>query len=283
MDGAVGTELARRGWRRSDCLEAWAVEHCGDLLAVHRDYVEAGAELILTCTLGANRRRLREYGLSDQVERLNRKLAKTALEAADGRAIVAGDIGPLGADESREETTEIFSEQVTVLMAAGVDLIMIETMTSLEEAISAVEAVCGAGRKLQRDIPVLASLVHDNRLLTRDGHGPAAVFRRLSEAGASAIGVNCMTAGAAVVQVVREMRTCGNLPVFAKPSAGLPRISGDGLLYPIAPDEFAGHGLAIFEAGASMVGGCCGTTPAHIAALVEAVGRAKGNDSSSQS
>lgn len=269
LDGATGSNLMRAGMPRGVCTEQWVLEHPEPLLALQRAYVEAGTQILYAPTFSANRESLRRYGLVGRVREMNERLAALSLEAAAGRALVAGDLTttgvplePLG-KMPYSMLFEIYREQAEALAAAGVDLLVVETMLGVSETAVALEAareVC--------DLPVLCSLtVQADGSAYFDGDCVEAV-RTLQEMGASAVGINCSAGPEQLSSLVRNMRAVSSVPLLVKPNAGLPEINSAGdAVYPTDAEAFAGHMLALVEAGARLVGGCCGTTPAFIAAL----------------
>ena len=279
LDGGTGAELAVRGWQLGSCLESWANEHPEVVAGVHREFVEAGAGLVLTCTFGANRYRLGAYQRAGHVRELNRRSVEIAREAAGSSgALIAGDIGPSGeryemlAEDRFSSATHAYAEQARALIEAGVDLLYVETMLSLGEAQAALMACRRALDDLGVVLPVVVSLTFGDSLTLADRVGPEEVYAALRDEGADAIGCNCTPVGGAMVDLIQRMRTCGNLPLTAKPSAGIPRIVEGTARYPLHPDDLARLGKRLREAGASWVGGCCGASPAHIRALADALG-----------
>jgi len=263
LDGAAGTQLMEMGMPFGVCPELWAMEHPDALEKMHKGYLDAGAEAIYAFTFGANDRKLHEYGISHRMEELNRRLCEIALRCADGKAYVGGDMtqtgqmvepfGPL----SVEDAIETYSRQAKALKAAGVDFLVIETMMDIADARAAViGAREGAG-----DLPILCSLTFDEAGRTLTGSDGIIAAVTLEAAGADAIGINCGVGPAAMVDVVRQMAEHTRLPIVARPNAGLP----GGKVVDV--DEYAALTAALIDAGASAVGGCCGTDPRHIAAM----------------
>jgi 5-methyltetrahydrofolate--homocysteine methyltransferase len=272
MDGAVGTELIRLGWDRKTSLERWACDHSDITLKLHRDYVAAGARIIYTATHGANWTRLSRYGEQTSVGELNRKLATLALRAAGDRALVAGCIGPTGwpgprdGGLSRDDAMQIFYDQACALLAAGVDLLALETFTSFEEASAAVDACRQVG-----EIPLTVSLAFDQNGSTLDGRGSGLLTPLLRSRGADVVGCNCSPDAGVMVSIVVRLRAGAADHVLAKPSAGIPGMIDGQLRYPVSPDDFVKQCRVLIKAGARYIGGCCGTSPAYIAALHRAL------------
>jgi 5-methyltetrahydrofolate--homocysteine methyltransferase len=275
LDGAMGTELQAAGMPVGTAPEVWAAEHADVLSGVHRAYVAAGAQAILTCTFGGSRWKLALGGAAERVGELNRRLAEIAREAADG-ALVLGDIGPTGqmvaplGTHERGEFVEVFAEQAAALAEGGVDAILIETMTDLTEATAAVEAA------KRTALPVLASMsfapdADGGGYHTVMGVEPAAAARALAEAGADAVGTNCGVGIEDVVRIVTALRAATELPILAEPNAGMPKLVDGKTVFEQTPEAMAAHVEALVAAGARIVGGCCGTTPRHIRAFAERI------------
>ena len=272
LDGATGSNLQKAGMPAGVCPEQWILEHPEALIRLQRDYVEAGAGIVYAPTFSANRIKLAEYGLADQVGKMNRELAALSRKAVEGRALVAGDLtmtgaalAPVGTMEL-EELIDIYKEQAGSLLEGGVDLFVVETMMSLAEtraAVLAIKEIC--------DLPVIASLTFQEDGRTLYGTDPVTAVVVLQSIGTDVIGVNCSTGPEEMLTVVRQMKEYADVPILAKPNAGLPVLIDGETIYPMQPEEFASYGPALVEAGAAFLGGCCGTTPDHIRLLSEAV------------
>ena len=275
-DGAMGTMLSQRLPANQNCLDCVNLTDAEIVESVHRDYLLAGSGMIQTNTFGANRFKLGAHGLGDQLEQVNHaavEIARRAVAASGKSAFIAGDIGPLGirlAPFGRvqlPEAREAFAEQMKALVNAGVDLLILETMTDVYEIVEAITAA----RDVADGIPIIASMTftRDNRTLL--GDSPAQVARRLHEAGADIIGANCSGGPNQVLNLLRQMRQAVPEAVFSvMPNAGWPEQVEGRIMYPAAPEYFGNYALSFWQAGASVVGGCCGTTPEHIAAMVRA-------------
>ena len=272
LDGATGTNLQMAGMPVGVCPEQWILEHPQVMIDLQRAYVEAGTKILLAPTFTANRIKLAEYGLEDQLAEMNHKLVALSKEAATGQAYVAGDLTmtgqqlyPMG-NLPFEELVEVYKEQVRALVEAGVDLFIIETMMSLQEtraAVLAVKEIC--------DLPVLVSMTYEADGRTLYGTNPETATVVLQSLGVDAVGMNCSTGPQEMLAPVREAATVAYIPVLAKPNAGLPELENGKTIYRTTPDEFAKVGAKLVEEGVSLIGGCCGTTPAHIKALADAV------------
>jgi 5-methyltetrahydrofolate--homocysteine methyltransferase len=241
---------------------------------VHRAYIEAGSDLVLTCTFGATRPRLQRSGLGHRLSEINRRAVEVAREAAGQGVFVAGDIGPLGeflaplGTLTYEQAVDIFAEQAAALAEAGVDVLYIETMSALEEARAAVEGALKVGD----GVPVTVTLSFDSHGRTNMGVRPEEAAEALLALGVDAIGANCgatldMTLGAA--ETMRAVST--DTPLIVKPNAGKPRLVGDDVVYDATPEDMARYARRFVDLGARIVGGCCGSTPEHIAAIARAV------------
>lgn len=272
-DGAMGTQLQARGLKAGAMPELWNAEHPEVVTAIHADYVRAGARIVTANTFGGNRFRLAGAGLTDRLIELNRKGVEIARAAADGRAWVAGDIGPTGqllepyGDLSVAAAEDAYREQVTALAEAGVDLIMVETMNDIEEALCAVRMA-----RAHTSLPVFCTFAFDARGRTMMGLRPGDAARRAADAGAHAVGANCGEGPAAVIAALAGMREAVDLPLIAQANAGVPRLGDESAaVWDITPEQFAAHARTFVEAGARVVGGCCGTGPQHIAAAASAI------------
>jgi methionine synthase / methylenetetrahydrofolate reductase(NADPH) len=275
-DGAMGTMLHAHGIGFDKCFDELNLTRPSAVAEIHRAYIEAGAQLIITNTFGANRFKLAKHGLEDHVLEINRAsvdLAKRVVAASFKEVLVAGDVGPLGvriAPFGRvqpEQARAAFAEQIKVLAEAGADLIVIETFSDLyeiREAIRAAKETC--------DLPVVASVTFTRDDRTVLGDDPAKVARTLKEEGADVIGVNCSGGPAQLSRILKQM--CHAVPngnFWVKPNAGWPEQVGGRIMYPADPEYFGEYALSFHEIGASIVGGCCGTTPQHIAAMRKAL------------
>ncbi|MGD0877761.1 MAG: bifunctional homocysteine S-methyltransferase/methylenetetrahydrofolate reductase [Anaerolineales bacterium] len=273
-DGAMGTLLHSRGTPFDKCFDELNLSNPAAVCGIHAEYLEAGAQILLTNTFGANRFKLSQYGLQDKLEAINRAGVELACQAAGGLAFVAGDIGPLGvriAPFGRvqpEQARAAFAEQAQALVKSGVDLIVIETMSDLFEIQAAIQAVHEAATGL----PVIASVTFTRDDRTLLGDSPEKVARTLVKAGPDVIGVNCSGGPAQLLRLLKAMHAAvPSAKVWVKPNAGWPEQVGGRIMYPADPDYFGDYAQAFCEAGASIIGGCCGTTPEHIKAMHKAL------------
>ena len=274
-DGAMGTVLHARGVGFDKCFDELNLTNPATVADIHREYIESGAQLIITNTFGANRFKLKKHGLEEDVVEINRagvELAKRAVAASFKDVLVAGDIGPLGvriAPYGRvkpEEARAVFAEQVKALADAGAELIVIETMSDLYEIQEAIKAAKDVSK-----LPVVASVTFTRDDRTLLGDDPMKVARKLRDAGADVIGVNCSGGPSQLLRILKQMKQAVSDGKFwVKPNAGWPEQVGGRIMYPADADYFGDYALAFREAGANIVGGCCGTTPQHIAAMKKA-------------
>jgi len=275
-DGAMGTLLHERGVPVGSCLEALNLEEPSLLLQVHSDYIDAGADIIETNTFGANALKLARVGLEDRLVEANQRAVEIALQAKGQTTrpvFVAGAIGPLdiglpGSDSvTLKRARRIFKDQAQALIDAGVDVIAIETFPTLAEAKEALSAVreCGDG------VPVIVQLTFQRDGRTWAGEEPGAVAVALRDLGANVIGVNCVAGPQVALEIVKQMAVARPAKLSAQPNAGQPQVRQQTIVYPGTPQSFAEYALRLVEAGASVVGGCCGTTPKHTAAMNQAL------------
>ena len=275
-DGAMGTMLHGRGVGFDKCFDELNLTNPAAVADIHREYIEAGAQLVITNTFSANRFKLEKHGLEKRLADINRagvELAKRAVSASFKDVLVAGDVGPLGvriAPYGRvqpEVARAAFAEQIDALCSAGADLIVIETMSDLYEIKEAIRAA-----RENCTLPVVASVTFTRDDRTLLGDDPGKVARILNEAGADVIGVNCSGGPAQLLRILKAMRTAApDKRFWVKPNAGWPEQVGGRIMYPADEEYFGEYALSFREAGANVVGGCCGTTPAHIASMRRAL------------
>lgn len=266
LDGATGSNLQKKGMPTGVCPEQWILEHREVLISLQKEFVSAGSNIIYAPTFTANRIKLKEYGLEDKIRQMNHDLVGLSREAAGGQAYVAGDITMTGEQLSPmgkldfEELIEVYKEQIRYLVEAGVDLLVVETMMSLQEtraAVIAAKEVC--------DLAVMATLTFESDGRTLFGTDAVTAAVVLESLGAAAVGVNCSTGPDKMVEVVRSMAAVTTLPIIAKPNAGLPYLDTAGnTVYDMDAQTFGVCMKDIVLAGASIIGGCCGTTPEYI-------------------
>lgn len=271
-DGAMGTMLHARGIDFDQSFDELNLTNPAAVADIHRAYIEAGAELIITNTFSANRYKLSKHGLQNDLAEINRagvELAKRVVAASFKDVLIAGDVGPLGvriAPYGRvklEEAREAFAEQIQALAEAGADLIVIETFSDLYEAQEAIKAARDVCR-----LPVIASVTFTRDDRTLLGDDPVKVAKRIAEAGADVIGVNCSGGPSQLLRILKQMKHAApNEKFWVKPNAGWPEQVSGRIMYPADAEYFGEYALLFREAGANIVGGCCGTTPQHIAAM----------------
>jgi len=269
LDGATGTELQRRGMPPGVCPEMWVLEHPGVIQEIQEAYFEAGSDAVFAFTFGATRPKLREYGHVDEsIPHLNERLVQLSRRIAPAGRLVAGDIASTGRLVAPfgpcpfEEAVDVFKQQVTGLEAGGADFLIIETMMDIQEARAALIAALETC-----DLPVMVTMTFEPAGRTLTGTPPDAAAVILENLGAFAVGCNCSTGPDEMVDVVKQMRSIAGIPIIAKPNAGLPEMRDGETAFTMDPATFSEKTNLLVEAGAGIVGGCCGTTPEHIADL----------------
>ena len=273
LDGATGTNLQKAGMPVGVCPEQCILENSEVLIDLQKQYVEAGTDILFAPTFTASRIKLKEYGLEDHLEEMNRKLVALSKEAAKGtNALVAGDLTmtgeqlyPLG-DLMFEDLVDVYKEQAKIIAEAGADLFVVETMMSLQECRAAVLAI-----RETCDLPIMASMTYNEDGRSLYGTDPVTAVVTLQSLGADAVGMNCSTGPEEMLEPIRQTVEYAYVPVLAKPNAGLPELEDGVTVYKTTPEEFAEVGAKLVEEGVSIIGGCCGTTPAHIKALADKV------------
>jgi 5-methyltetrahydrofolate--homocysteine methyltransferase len=276
-DGAMGSLLFSMGLERGASPELWNVEQPDKVASAHRAYLLAGTQVILTNTFGGTRPRLATHGLGDRVAELNRaaaQIAKAEVEAAPHLAAVAGDIGPTGqmleplGELTFDEAAAAFEEQARALVEGGVSALWIETMSDLEEVRAAVEGC----RRAAPDLPLIATMTFDTKGRTMMGVTPEKALRTLSEFNLVALGANCGNGPDELEAALTKMHAAGAaLPLVAKANAGIPRMQDGETIYDATPADMAGYAVRVRGQGARIIGACCGSTPAHIQAIAEAL------------
>lgn len=278
LDGATGTNLQKAGMPTGVCPEQWILENTEAARQLQTAFLAAGTDILYAPTFSANRIKLAEYGLQDKLVEMNTKLVQLSKEAIRqfeektactlGSHYVAGDLTMTGeilypvGKLNFEELVDIYKEQVTALCSAGVDLFVVETMMSLQECRAAVLAV-----KETCELPVMVTLTFAEDNKTMYGTTPEAAMVVLQSLGADAVGVNCSAGPETMVEVIERMAAVAEVPVIAKPNAGMPELVAEATVYKMTPEEFAGHMEKLVNAGASILGGCCGSEPGHILAV----------------
>jgi 5-methyltetrahydrofolate--homocysteine methyltransferase len=276
-DGAMGTMLFEAGLDSGDSPQAWNVSYPDRVKAVHRAYREAGSGIILTNTFGSNRFRLARHQMESRVAELNRAgaaLLREELASWGGVCLAAGDMGPSGellaplGKLTYREAMEAFAEQASALLAGGVDLIWIETMSALQEVRAAVEGV----RQVSAEIPIVVTLTFEKHGRTMMGVSPAQAVQLITDLGVSALGGNCGTGPEELLAVLKVMHGLApELPLIFKPNAGVPELIDEKTCYNATPASMAKAALEAAPAGARIIGACCGSNPSHIRAMAEAL------------
>jgi methionine synthase I (cobalamin-dependent) len=272
-DGATGTNYQDLGILPGVAPEEWVLDEPDNVRGLHRRFVEAGSQLVLTCTFGATALRLADGPLEGRGREVNIRAAELAREAVGGDLLVAGSLGPTGqlvepyGTLTREACVETYAEQARALAEGGVDLLVLETFFALEEALWAVEGV-----RSVTDLPLVASFSFDQGTHTMMGLAPADVATACAPLGLAALGANCGRSLADMDAVVGEFLAASpGTPLWVKPNAGVPKVVGDAVVYEADPAELARHVKDYADGGARIVGGCCGSTPAHIEAIARAL------------
>jgi 5-methyltetrahydrofolate--homocysteine methyltransferase len=278
-DGATGSNLQKMGLKAGKPPEDMIIDSPDILLKLASSFVEAGSDIVLTCTFGGTRMRMRDSKYQDRTPEVNIRAAEIARKAASARdgVLVAGSMGPVGAlikpygPLESEEVKATFAEQAKALADGGVDLLLIETMFAFEETTAAFE-----GARSTTDLPIVVSFSYDRGTRSMMGVKPKDVIKKYSEMGATLVGANCGTTLENMEAVVKEYaETVPYFPLWVKPNAGVPRmdIETEQGVYDMGPEDMAKFSQKYVELGARVVGGCCGNTPEHIAAIVKAVKR----------
>jgi 5-methyltetrahydrofolate--homocysteine methyltransferase len=274
-DGATGTNLQKVGLKAGFVPEDLVLDQPDLLLNLETAFVEAGSDIILTCTFGGTRLRMKDSKYADRAPEINIRAVELARKVASSKpeVLVAGSIGPTGSLMKPygpllpDETKSAFAEQAKALAEGGVDLLVIETFFALDEATAAFE-----GARSVTDLPIVVSFSYDRGVRTMMGVKPADVITKFKGLGAAAVGANCGTTLENMEKIVQEYAAAeAGFPIWAKPNAGLPRMEGTTSVYGVAPEQMGESALRTITRGARIVGGCCGSTPAHVAGIVKAV------------
>lgn len=275
LDGAMGTMLQTFGLQPGECPELLNVSRADWVKKIHRSYAKAGADIVETNTFGGNRIKLGSYGLSKMAYELNYAGVRLAKEATEGMDVfVAASMGPTGrlmeplGDVDFHTCYEAFKEQVRAFQDAGADIISIETMSSLDEAKCALMAA-----RDTTNLPIICHLSFDRGGRTVMGDDPVTAVAVSQTLGAFAVGANCSVGPSEMVGVIHTMSRVSDIPISAEPNAGLPELVDGVIVYPETPETMAEHAEELVRAGASIVGGCCGTTPEHIRAIRRRLGK----------
>lgn len=275
-DGAIGSLLFEKGLNPGDCPERFNLERPEILAEIALSYLQAGADIIQTNTFGASPLKLSDYDLEDKTEEINKKAVEIVKQVVDSKALVSGSVGPAGkmllpyGDIEPVAMKENYKRQIGTLIESGVDLLCIETMTDLNEAVIAIQSA----RELSQDIPIISTMTFDvlpQGCVTIMGNKISEVCAKLEEAGANVIGSNCGNGTDNMVTIAKEFIANSQLPIIIQSNAGIPTIIDDQVIYQETPEEFADFTKILLELGVSIIGGCCGTTPNHIRAIRQTV------------
>jgi 5-methyltetrahydrofolate--homocysteine methyltransferase len=276
-DGAWGTFLQAKGLQPGECPEEWNITHADDVLDIAKSYIDAGSDMVETNSFGGSKYKLANYGLQEKVFELNKAAAEISRKAATNKYVL-GSIGPTGKILMMGEVTsvdlyEAFKEQAMALEAGGADAIMIETMTDMEEAVQAIKAA-----KENTACEIFCTMTFDKTIQgdfrTMMGVSPADMVEQIIDAGAELIGANCGNGSKDMIGIVKEIRkTNQDIPILIHANAGAPMYKDGETVFPESPDEMCTYAQGLINAGANIIGGCCGTTPAHIAKIVESLKR----------
>jgi 5-methyltetrahydrofolate--homocysteine methyltransferase len=274
-DGATGTNYQNMGIEPGVAPEEWVVDAPEKVQELHRRFVAAGSDIVLTCSFGGSSLRLADEALHGRAVEVNRRAAELAREAVGEDVLVAGSLGPTGhlteplGPLTHDLAVATYAEQARALADGGVDLLVLETFFSLDEGLWALEGIKSAS-----DLPLVVSYSFDQGTKTMMGLTPTQVVEAFAPLGIAAIGANCGKSLADTDLIVDELLAAADgLPLWVKPNAGVPRMVGDTVIYDAGPDDLAGHVRGYVDRGARIVGGCCGSTPEHIAAIAGALGR----------
>lgn len=275
-DGAIGSLLFEKGLNPGDCPERFNLERPEILAEIALSYLQAGADIIQTNTFGASPLKLSDYDLEDKTEEINKKAVEIVKQVVDSKALVSGSVGPTGkmllpyGDIEPVAMKENYKRQIGTLIESGVDLLCIETMTDLNEAVIAIQSA----RELSQDIPIISTMTFDvlpQGCVTIMGNKISEVCAKLEEAGANVIGSNCGNGTKNMITIAKEFIANSQLPIIIQSNAGIPTIIDDQVIYQETPEEFADFTKILLELGVSIIGGCCGTTPNHIRAIRQTV------------
>ncbi|MGB2955385.1 MAG: betaine--homocysteine S-methyltransferase [Anaerolineales bacterium] len=276
LDGAMGTMLMEAGLESDDSPEEWNALHPNKVRGIHREYIRAGSRIILTNTFGGTSVRMETHGLGERVIELNRKAAENARAEADAAphpVLVAGSMGPTGqlleplGTLSISEAEKSFAEQAAGLAEGGVDLFWVETMSDLSEVKAAV-----VGIRSVSQLPVAATMSFDSHGHTMMGVSPEQAVKELGEMNVQLLGANCGTGSDELIEAIKKIRSANpDLPIIAKANAGVPKMVGTEVVYDGSPEVMAAYAVDVWKEGATLIGGCCGSTPVHVRAMAEAL------------
>ncbi len=273
-DGATGSNLQQRGLDKGKAAEAWVLENPDAIKQLHLDFLKAGSDILLTCTFGGNQLRLEHAGLADKVAEVNTRAVQIAQEAAAGKPVlIAGSMGPLGQMLKPlglleiDDAKKIYADQAQALDKAGVDFLLIETQFDINEATAAIQ-----GTQSVSDLPVICSFSYDRGVKTMMGTSPTKMAEAFNNMNLTALGINCGKSLQDNLACLQELKKATDLPIWFKPNAGLPNVDESGnAVYSTTPEDMGNKAAEWVAEGAVIIGGCCGTSPAHLAAMAEEV------------
>jgi methionine synthase I (cobalamin-dependent) len=276
-DGSWGTQLQELGLPVGECPDIWNITKPQMVERVAKSYVEAGSKIILTNTFRSSKIALNDFGYGDKVKEINKAGVEISKRASEGKAFVFASVGPTGkmimmGEVTEEEMFEAFKEQIQTISEAGADGIIIETMSDLNEAKIALKAA------KETALPVVVSMAFDSgkdKGFTMMGNSPEQTAKELTEAGADVIGANCGQGIEGFINICKKLKTSTNLPVWIKPNAGLPEFDGSKAVYKTSPVEFVKYVPDLLNSGADFIGGCCGTNPEFIKAVIRKINTGK--------
>jgi 5-methyltetrahydrofolate--homocysteine methyltransferase len=271
VDGATGTEFIKRGMPQGVSPELWALENLDAVHEIHNAYIDAGSDIVYIPTFGGNRLKLEEFGLADRLHEINSSLTRAVKENIGDRALAFGDIAPTGkfvepfGELPFEDAVNIYKEQVNALLDGGVDGFAVETMMDIQEARAAVLAI-----KETCDLPIIVTMTFEENNRTLTGNDPLSALITLQALGVDAFGCNCSTGPKDMIELIKTIKPYAKIPLLTKPNAGMPKLIDGQTIFDMGADEFADYVEELVEAGANIIGGCCGTTPEHIKAQADA-------------
>jgi 5-methyltetrahydrofolate--homocysteine methyltransferase len=275
LDGATGTELAKRGMPQGVCPELWILENPSAIIEIQQAYRAAGSDIVFVPSFGANRFKLEEFGLAGRLAEINRSLAELSRHAAGG-GLVFGNLAPTGkfieplGDIPFEDAVNVYKEQVAALLERNVDGFVIETMMDIQETRAALLAV-----KEFCELPVMVTMIFDEHMRTLTGSDPVSALITLQSMGADAFGCNCSTGPGDMLGIIKKIKPYATIPLIAKPNAGVPKLISGKTVFDMCPAAFAAHAPELAAAGVNIMGGCCGSTPEHIREMAKSAARCK--------
>ena len=273
LDGATGTELLKQGLPSGVCPELWVYENPESIINVQKAYKDSGSDIVYIPSFGGNRPKLKEFGIEDKLFELNKSLCRFSREAVGDTCLIFGDLAPTGeliepfGPLSFDDCVEIYREQAEALLAGGADGFVVETMMDIQEARAALIGI----REVAEDVPIMVTMTYGEEGRTLTGTDPKTALITLQALGADAVGCNCSAGPEKMVEWIAQMKPYATVPLLAKPNAGQPKLIDGKTIFDMPPAEYASNFTALVEAGANIIGGCCGSSPAHIAKVKQTV------------